>query len=254
MADETDRVGVVTGGATGIGAAVAEKLRATGVNRLLITYNGSAGAADETVARLRASGAEAFAVRTDVRDDDQVRALAQRCEAEFGRCDVLVNNAGTTRWIPLGDLDAVDDATWEELLSVNVIAAFRAARAFVPLLKAAEGVIINVASISAYRGIGSSIPYGVSKAGLVQLTRTLAATLGPEIRVNSVSPGTISTRWQLDHHGEAFAELAARERSVAPLARTLGPEDVADAIAGLVGARGVTGVDVIVDGGKHITY
>ncbi|MCK6065444.1 MULTISPECIES: SDR family NAD(P)-dependent oxidoreductase [Microbacterium] len=254
MMESSDRVAVITGGAAGIGAAIADALLAAGTRRLVLTYNGSEDAARETVTRLESRGARVIAVRTDVRDEAQVRALAAHCEEEFGRCDLLVNNAGTTRWIPLGDLDAVDDETWNELLSVNVVAAFRTARAFAPLLKASGGVIINIASISAHRGIGSSIPYGVSKAALVQLTRTLAATLGPEIRVNSVSPGTVSTRWQLDHHGDAFAELAAREREVAPLARTLGPEDVAQAVLGLVGAEGVTGVDLIVDGGKHITY
>lgn len=254
MTENSDRVAVITGGGTGIGAAIAEGLHAAGFTRLVITYNGSADAAQQTVSRLQEAGAQIIAVRTDVRDDAQVRELAKRCEEEFGRCDVLVNNAGTTRWIPMDDLDALDEDTWSELLSVNVIAAFRTARAFAGLLRASDGVIINIASISAYRGIGSSIPYGVSKAALLQLTRTLAATLGPEIRVNSVSPGTVSTRWQLDHHGDAFAEIAARERAVAPLARTLGPEDVAEAVVGLVGARGVTGVDVIVDGGKHVTY
>lgn len=254
MTESGQRVAVVTGGATGIGAAIAERLRSDGVTGIIITYNGSADAAQETVERLERSGARALAVQTDVRDDGQVRALAARCAEEFGRCDVLVNNAGVTRWVAMDDLEALDDDIWNELFSVNVVAAFRTARAFAGLLTAAEGIIVNVASISAYRGIGSSIPYGVSKAALVQLTRTLAATLGPAVRVNSVSPGTVATRWQLDHHGEAFAEIAERERAVTPLARTLGPEDVADAVAGLIGARGVTGVDMIVDGGKHITY
>lgn len=255
MTPPAHHVAVITGGATGIGAAIAQRLVSAGVDGVMITYNGSADAAAETVSRLNAAGARAVAVQTDVRDNAQMRRLAARCRDEFGGCDILVNNAGTTQWIPLEDMDAVDDEVWSDILSVNVVAAFRAARAFADQLRSSGGgVIINIASISAHRGVGSSIPYGVSKAALVQLTRSLAATMGPEVRVNSVSPGTVATRWQLDHHGDDFAQLAARERVVSPLARTLGPEDVADAVVGLIGALGVTGVDMIVDGGKHITY
>jgi NAD(P)-dependent dehydrogenase (short-subunit alcohol dehydrogenase family) len=250
-----DRVAVVTGGGTGIGAAIARRLVRDGATGILLTYKGSADAAGDVVSELRELGADAHALRVDVRHDDQVRALAESCTERFGRCDVLVNNAGTTQWIPFADLDAVTDDVWVDLMAVNVLGAFHTSRALAPALRSSGGAIVNIASISAYRGIGSSIPYGVSKAALVQLTRSLAATLAPEVRVNSVSPGTVATRWQVDRHGEdGFAEMAEREREVIPLARTLGPEDVADAVAGLIGATGVTGVDVIVDGGKHITY
>lgn len=252
---QEDSVAVITGGGTGIGAAIASRLVAEGTHSVIVSYNGSREAANNTVRQLEDRGAQAEAVHVDVRDDEQVREFAARCEERFGRCDVLVNCAGTTSWIPFADLDALTDEVWNDVLGVNLLGTFRCARAFAPMLRASEGAIVNIASISAYRGIGSSIPYGVSKAALVQLTRSLAVTLGPEVRVNSVSPGTVATRWQIDRHGEdGFAEMTARERAVAPLARTLGPEDVADAVIGLLGAKGVTGVDVIVDAGKHLMY
>ena len=252
---QQDSVAVITGGGTGIGAAIASRLVGKGTRSVIVSYIGSPEDADNTVRQLEDQGAQAEAVHVDVRDDEQVREFAARCEERFGRCDVLVNCAGTTSWVPFADLDALTDEVWNDVLGVNLLGTFRCARAFAPMLRASEGAIVNIASISAYRGIGSSIPYGVSKAALVQLTRSLSVTLGPEVRVNSVSPGTVATRWQIDRHGEdGFAEMTARERAVAPLARTLGPEDVADAVIGLLGAKGVTGVDVIVDAGKHLMY
>ena len=253
--DLTDSVAVVTGGGTGIGAAIAHRLVAEGTRGVLVTWSRSESAAAETVSSLRSAGAEAEALAVDVRDDAQVRNLAARCHELFGSCSVLVNNAATTAWLPQGDLDAVGDEVWNDLLDVNVVGAFRCARAFASALRRSDGAIVNIASISAHRGIGSSIPYGVSKAALVQLTRSLAVALGPQVRVNSVSPGTVATRWQIDHHGEEqFGELTAREREATPLARTAQPEDVAAAVLGLLSADMVTGVDVIVDGGKHLAY
>ncbi|MET0456462.1 MAG: SDR family oxidoreductase [Mycobacterium sp.] len=253
--DLTDRVAVITGGGTGIGAAIAHHLVAAGARGVLVTYSRSEEAAAATVSSLRALGAEAESVAVDVRADDQVRALAARCHDVFGGCDVLINNAASTAWLPFDDLDAVDDDTWHDILDVNVVGAFRCARAFAPALRQAGGAVVNIASISAHRGIGSSMPYGVSKAALLQLTRSLAVAMGPEVRVNSVSPGTVATRWQIDHHGdEAFDELTAREREASPLGRTTQPEDVAAAVLGLLGADMVTGVDVVVDAGKHLMY
>lgn len=253
--DMTDRVAVITGGGTGIGAAIAHHMVGAGARGVLVTWSRSADAAAATVASLRSAGAEVEAMSVDVRDDNQVRTLAASCHDLFGRCDVLVNNAASTAWLPFDDLDSVEDSTWHDILDVNVIGAFRCARAFAPALRQSGGAIVNISSISAYRGIGSSIPYGVSKAALLQLTRSLAVALGPDVRVNSVSPGTVATRWQLDRHGEeAFGELAARERELSPLARTVQPEDVASAVLGLLAADMVTGVDVVVDAGKHLMY
>jgi len=253
--DLTNRVAVITGGGTGIGAAIAQELVAAGVRGVVVTYSRSEEAAAATVSSLQSMGARAESMAVDVRSDAQVRALAARCNDVFGGCDVLINNAAGTQWLPFDDLDAVDDDAWHEILDINVVGAFRCARAFAPALRQAGGAVVNIASISAYRGIGSSMPYGVSKAALLQLTRSLAVALGPEVRVNSVSPGTVATRWQLDHHGdEGFAELTAREREASPLARTAEPQDVAAAVLGLLGADMVTGVDVIVDAGKHLMY
>ncbi len=253
--DLNGSVAVVTGGGTGIGRATAQRVVAAGAHGVLIGWSRSADDAEQTVHALVSAGAEAEAVQVDVRDDAAVGAMASACTERFGRCDLLVNNAGTTRWLDFDDLEALTDEVWDEVLGVNLIGAFRCARALAPALRDSGGAVVNVASISGHRGIGSSIPYGVSKAALVQLTRSLAVVLAPQVRVNSVSPGTVATRWQTDQFGDdGFAERSEAERAVAPLARTPGPDDVADAIVGLLSSDVVTGVDVVVDSGKHLLY
>ncbi|MEO3749977.1 SDR family oxidoreductase [Streptomyces sp. B6B3] len=249
------RVAVVTGGGTGIGRATALALARAGAAGVVVGYARSAEDAATVVAEAEALGVPALARPADVGDDEAVRELAAATRARFGRVDILVNNAGTTRAVPDHDLEGLTDDVWQELLDVNVVGAFRCARALAPDLRAARGAIINVASVSGYRAGGSSIAYGVSKAALLQLTRNLASALAPEVRVNAVAPGTVATRWQTGLHGEqGFAARAREEREIVPLRATAGPEHVAQAVLGLLAMDMVTGEVVIVDGGKHVRY
>ncbi|QPP05224.1 SDR family oxidoreductase [Streptomyces bathyalis] len=253
--DLKDTVAVVTGGCTGIGRATALALADAGVGGIAASWTRSADAAEALVADLAETGCQVLTAQADVSEDPAVRAFAGSVLERFGRVDVLVNNAGTTRPVPESDLEGLDDAVWHELLNVNVVGAFRSARAFAPALREAAGAVVNVSSISAYRAGGSSIAYGVSKAAMLQLTRNLASALAPEVRVNAVAPGTVATRWQTALHGEdGFAERAQAESRNVPLRRTSAPEHVAQAVLGLLGMDMVTGETVIVDGGKHIRY
>ncbi|MDT0443086.1 SDR family NAD(P)-dependent oxidoreductase [Streptomyces johnsoniae] len=248
-------VAVITGGCTGIGRATTLALARAGAAGVVATYRRSAAEAAELVPEAEALGARALTERADVADDFAVRALAATALRHFGRVDILVNNAGTTRAVPEHDLDALTDADWHEALDVNVVGAFRCARAFAPALRAASGALVNIASVSGYRAGGSSLAYGTSKAALLQLTRNLAGALAPHVRVNAVAPGTVATRWQTGLHGaEGFAERARAERETVPLRATPGPEHVAQAVLGLLHMDLVTGEAVIVDGGKHIRY
>ena len=245
-------VAVISGGGTGIGRATALALAAEGAAGIVVSYSRSADEAAEVVGALPC---RAIAVQADVADDAVVRALAERVQQEFGRVDVLVNNAATTFRVPHHDLDGLTDDAFHRVLDVNVLGPFRMARAFAPALRKARGAVVNVASISGYRAGGSSIAYGVSKAALLQLTRNLAVALAPEVRVNAVAPGTVATRWQTALHGEAeFERRAAEERESVPLKQTAGPEHVAQAVVGLLRMDLVTGEAVILDGGKHVTY
>jgi 3-oxoacyl-[acyl-carrier protein] reductase len=250
-------VAVVTGGGTGIGAAVCERLAESGAAGVVVNYARSAEAAEATAIAVRDRGCSAEPVRADIADDEQARELAARAVERFGRVDILVNNAGTTRGVPFEDLEALTEEVWRELLDVNLLGAFYCTRALAAQLRAARGAVVNVASIAAHRAVGSSIAYGVSKAALIQLTRGLAVALAPQVRVNSVSPGTVASRWHIDRLGlgeEGFAELTRSEREHIPLGRTTEPRHVADAVAALLTADLVTGESLVIDGGKHLRY
>lgn len=253
--DINGTVAVITGGGTGIGAAVAESLARKGAATVVVNYSRSAAEAQATVARLEGLGCKAEAVAADVSDDAAVRRLAERVRADHGRVDILVCNAGTTKWVPFADLDGLTDDLWRQVMGVNLMGAFYCARAFAPDLRAARGAIVNVASIAGLLATGSSIAYGVSKAALLQLTRDLAVALGPEVRVNAVAPGIVATRWHIDRVGEqVFSDMAAKEEMKAPLRRTAQPEHIAQMVTALLESDLVTGETLVGDGGRHLGY
>lgn len=249
------RVAIVTGGGTGIGRAVSMRLAKAGAKAVVVNYSRSAKDAESTAHELQARGVEAIAHQADVADEKAVKRMVAACVERFGGLDLLVNNAGTTRFIPHPDLDALTDEVWDEILGVNLKGTFYCCRAAAPELRKRNGAIVNVCSISAYRATGSSIAYAVSKAGIVQLTRALARSLAPDVRVNSVSPGLVSTRWFRSRFGDD--EALAQEQSfakVTPLQRIASPEDVAHAVVSLLENDLITGQDLVVDGGKNILY
>jgi 3-oxoacyl-[acyl-carrier protein] reductase len=248
-------VAIVTGGGTGIGRAVGESLARAGARAVVVNYSRSAEEAEATAAALRELGCEGVPHQASVADDAAVRAMVAETVTRFGRLDVLVNNAGTTRFIPQRDLDALTDEVWDEILSVNLKGTFYCCRAAAPALREARGAIVNVSSIAALRASGSSIPYGVSKAAILQLTRGLAGALAPEVRVNAVAPGLVATRWFRSAMGEeAAASQEARLAELTPLRQVATAEHVAQAVMGFLGADQVTGETLLVDGGRHVMY
>ncbi|MEP7104950.1 MAG: SDR family oxidoreductase, partial [Chloroflexota bacterium] len=218
-------------------------------------YSRSATEAEATARELNDLGCEGIAHRCDVTVDADCREMVAQAVLRHGRLDVLVNNAGTTHHIPHRDLAALTDEVWDEIMGVNLRGAFQCARAAGPELQKTRGAIVNVASIAGWRASGSSIVYGVSKAGLLQLTRNLAGALAPEVRVNSVSPGLVATRWFRQKYGDDAAQ--AQEQFMAqhtPLGEVATAEHVAQAVMGFLGMDLVTGENLIVDGGVHISY
>ena len=249
------RVAIVTGGGTGIGRATSLRLARSGVKAVVVNYSRSADDAESTAKELHGWGTDAVPYQADIADETMVKAMVASTVERFGRLDVLVNNAGTTHFIPHPDLDGLTDAVWNEILGVNVKGTFFCCRAAAPELKKTGGAIVNVASMAAHRASGCSIAYAVSKAGIVQLTRALALALAPEVRVNSVSPGLVSSRWFRKRFGEAAA--TAQEEAFAgttPLRKIATPEDVAQAVVSLLENDVITGQDLVVDGGKNVLY
>lgn len=246
------KVAIVTGSAVGIGRAIAVALGREGA-KVVVNYSRSAAEAEETANLVRAAGGEAIIIRANVADDAAVKALVSQTLDKFGRIDILVNNAGITRHIPFQDLDALDDEVWDHLYDVNVKGAFFCSRAVVePMRRQGEGRIINIASVAGIRPQGSSIAYCTSKAALIHMSRCLARTLGPEIKVNIVAPGMIDeTRW---NEGRPNMDEVRRSTAEAvPLKRVGFPDDIADAVLYLA-TRGnfMTGAVMVVDGGREL--
>jgi Dehydrogenases with different specificities (related to short-chain alcohol dehydrogenases) len=240
----TDKpVALVTGSSSGIGAAVARRLAAEGM-RIAINSARSVDAGRE----LADSLPDAVYLRADVSVPEQAQELVTAAVEAFGQLDVLVNNAGVSRPIPHTDLAAVTPDVWELILGLNVVGTWQTSVAAMPNLRASgAGCIVNISSVAGIRPAGSSIPYAVSKAAVNHMTRLLAGAVGPEVRVNAVAPGLVETRWTRD-----FTAIADRVRTATPLRRVGQPDDVAEAVLGLVRARYVTGEVVLVDGGAHL--
>ncbi len=251
-----DRVALVTGGATGIGRATVLHLARSGTAGLVINYRTAKEQAEQIAAEVRQIGAEAMCVYADLKNDDQVRQMVRRVGERFGRLDVLVNNAGVTHWVPVTDLEGLTDAMWDDIMDVNVKAAFRCTRAAVALLSEARGVVINVSSISGILATvtSSSLAYGAAKAALIYLTRGLAVALAPKVRVNAVAPAFTDTQWMRKHYGDDYDQIVAQAASNYPLGRIARTEDVAEAIVSLVtGGDFVTGQTLVVDGGLSLS-
>jgi 3-oxoacyl-[acyl-carrier protein] reductase len=253
--DLAGAVAIVTGGGTGIGRAVSESLARAGARAVVVNYSRSAEDAEAAAAALRQLGCDGVPHRASVADEAAVKAMVGDTVSRFGRLDVLINNAGTTRFIPQPDLDALTEEVWDEILGVNLKGTFYCARAAAPALKQARGAIVNIASVAGMRASGSSIAYGVSKAAVLQLTRNLAIALAPEVRVNAVAPGLVSTRWFRRAFGEeAASSQEERLASGTPLGQVATAEHVAQAVMGFLGSDLVTGETLLVDGGRHVTY
>lgn len=247
------KAAIVTGSATGVGAAAALALARRGYD-VLINYSRSEKEARESEAACREAGADTLLVRGDVASDADCRAMVEAALSRWQRLDALVNNAGITTFVGAGQWDALDAEAFQRIYAVNVIGAFQMVRAGAAALKASGGAVVNVSSIAGSLGIGSSVPYVASKGAVNAMTLHLARALAPEVRVNAVCPGLITTRWFVDGVGaEGYEKLKGGYEQMAPLARASSAEDVADAILWLIeGARSTTGEMIQLDGGMHL--
>jgi 3-oxoacyl-[acyl-carrier protein] reductase len=229
------KVAIVTGGSSGIGAAAARLLSGRGWQVAVVAR-------------------KEVEFPADVAKDADCRRVAKAVLDKWGRIDALVNNAGTTKFVKHADLDGLSAADYERIFGINLVGPFQMVRACSEALKAASGAVVNVSSVAAVRGTGSSIAYAASKAALNTMTQSLARALAPEVRVNAVLPGFVHTPWQDARGKEAGDEAERRFATVAPLKRAVPDTDVAEAIAWLIeGARSTTGETILVDSGIHLS-
>lgn len=233
-----NQVAIVTGAAKRIGRAIALGLAAAGAN-VVVNYLGSEAAAEETVREIEQQGVRAVAVRADVSQATEAKKLIETAQKTFARVDVLVNNAGI---FARGRLEETTPEQWDRFMSVNLKAQFLCAQAVAPIMREqGRGKIVNLASLGGLLAWPAFIPYCVSKAGVIHLTRCLARALGPEIQVNCICPGTI--QFPGEEPDENYIRRAA-------LHRTGLAKDIAQTVLFLVTqAEFITGQAIVVDGG-----
>lgn len=236
------RVALVTGAGRRVGQAIALALGAKGM-KIAVHYNGSGSGAEDTVAQLASKGATGRAFQADLASHDGPATLVAGVAESFGGIDVLINSAAIMERTPFGE---VTPEQWDMIMAINIRAPFFVAQAAAPHLKKAGGAMVNIADLAAYESWPAYIPHGISKAGVVHMTRSLARVMAPEVRVNGVAPGTVLLP---ENWGAAADE---RLRSTTPLARTGTPEDVSAAVIFLLESDYITGETIIVDGGRHV--
>ncbi|SVA90626.1 uncharacterized protein METZ01_LOCUS143480, partial [marine metagenome] len=220
------KAALITGASRGVGAATAIKLAKKGCN-VAINCNQSIDRAKQVAAQCRGLGVKTVVVQGDVASDVDCRRIATESVEAIGQLDILINNAGTTRFINFHDLDEVNDNDWEHILGVNLKGPFQCIRAARESLGAGDGgVIVNTASVAGITGAGSSIPYCVSKAGLINLTLGLARTLGPKIRVNAVAPGFIEGEWLQTGLGSSYKSIRNKKAAEGLLDTVSTHEDI----------------------------
>jgi 3-oxoacyl-[acyl-carrier protein] reductase len=244
-------VAVVTGGAGSIGTVICGALAREGM-RVVVGYNRSAEKAKALAARLPGGGHAALAA--PVTDSGALAALAAEITGRYGFCDVLVNCAGVTRFVPHGDLDALDDGLIENILSTNVRGPFATVRALRPLLEKSKqsggAVIVNISSIAALTAMGSNVMYCASKASVDNMTKSLARALAPRIRVVSIAPGVVDNDFIRSMDQQWLKEQVART----PLKRLAASEEVASAVvAAIKHFTFTTGAIISVDGGRPLS-
>ena len=252
----TGKAAVVTGSSSddGVGAACAKALAARGCN-VVVNYATNKAGADKVVAECAAAGAESFAVQADVAKDDDCRRLVQAAVERWGRLDVLINNAAVTKTIPHQRFDLLDADEFQRVYSVNLIGNYQMCRAAAPHLKATgDAAIVNISSIGAMRGAGSSIAYAASKGALNTLTVSMARALAPQVRVNALCPGGLLGNWTRKiMTDEQYRARVRQAETEFPLQRGIWPDDVARAALFLVvDAVVMTGECLRMDAGEHL--
>jgi pteridine reductase len=236
------RVALVTGAGRRVGQAIAIALGGRGM-RVAVHYHGSAEGADETVAKIVASRGEALTFKADLSRTDAARPLVDKVVAAFGSLDVLVNSAAVMVRTPFGEVTAEQ---WDSMMALNIRAPFFLTQVAAPHLRKASGAVVNIADLAAFETWPAYVPHGISKSGVVHMTRALARVLAPDVRVNGIAPGTVllPDDWS--------TQADERLRQTTPLGRTGSPADVSATVIFLLESDYITGETIIVDGGRHV--
>ena len=240
-------VAIVTGGNGGLGQRICHALARAGSD-IAVVYAQSRDGAQRVATELQGIGVRAEAFACDVTNPTQVQDSVARVLNTFGRVDILVNDAAYNRWISFGDLDAMTYEEWQKILAVNLTGPMLCIKAVAPAMRrTGGGRIVNIASIAGLAPSGSSIPYAVSKAGLIHLTRCMAVGLAPSILVNCIAPGYLEDTRATANLDPAYQK---RARDGALLKRAADKDDVANQVVALCQADTITGQTLVIDAGR----
>jgi len=242
------KTALVTGGGTGLGRSISLLLAKEGMN-LAINYSKSRDDAEKTAREAAAFGVKTVTIQADVSVPEQAEKMIAETEKAFGRLDLLVNNAGTTKFVQFKDLDGLSEDDWTRLFRTNSMSCFFTSRAAAKVMrKTGGGHIVNTVSIAGLKPSGSSIAYAVSKAAQIQVTKCLAVALAPEIKVNGVAPGLLLTRWASGFSPEQVETM----KNTTLLKKTTDVEECAAMYVALAKNDSMTGQIVVVDAGQAI--
>ena len=240
-------VAIVTGGNGGLGRRICHALAGAGSN-VAVVYAQSRNEAESVAGELRDSNVKAEAIQCNVTEPQQVQSLVSQVLENFGRIDILVNDAAYNKWIPFDDLDALTYEEWNKILNVNLTGPMLCTKAVAPAMKEqGAGRIINISSVAGLSPTGSSIAYAVSKAGLNHLTRCMAVGLAPEVLVNCVAPGFLEGTRATANLDEAY-QGRAREASL--LKRAADKDDIAEQVLAFCRSDSTTGQTLVIDSGR----
>lgn len=242
--DLRERAALVTGAGHRVGRAIAVALGGRGM-RVAVHYNAASAGAEETLREIKAAGGAGYVVAGDLTRPEAPAELIRDVVSELGALDVLVNSAAVMVRTPFGEITAKQ---WDEIMALNHRAPFFLAQAAAPHLRAARGVIVNIADLAAFETWPAYMPHGISKAGVVYMTRALSRVLAPEVRVAGVAPGTVLLP---DNWDPGSAEHL---RQTTPLERNGSPADVTATVLFILDSDYVTGETIIVDGGRHARH
>ncbi|MEN3324091.1 SDR family oxidoreductase [Mariniflexile soesokkakense] len=246
------KTAIVTGSSSGVGAASCIELAQRGWN-VVINYSQNKSEAYAVAEKCKSFGVDALVCQANVAIEEDCKRMIDETIKTMGRIDVLVNNAGTTRYCNYDNLEGLSKKDFQDLYEVNVIGAYQMVKLAAPYLKKVNGSIVNISSISAISGVGSSIAYAASKGALSTMTLSLAHALAPDIRVNGVCPGFIQTRWTKGFLGDRYESVKKNIEKSCLINRTSLPEDIAKGIVYLaVDAVTTSGQLLTIDGGQLV--
>lgn len=240
-------VAIVTGGNGGLGQRICHSLARVGCD-VAVVYARSEGEAQGVAGQLTKEGVRSEALQCDVTDPQQVEALAAGVLQTFGRLDILINDAAYNKWIPFSDLDAMTYEEWSKILNVNLTGPMLCIKAVAPVMaQSGGGRIVNIASVAGLNPTGSSIPYAVSKAGLIHLTKCMAVGLAPDVLVNCIAPGYLEGTRATSNLDPAYQE---RAKTSSLLKRAADKDDIAEQVVEFCRTDSITGQTLVIDSGR----